>query len=204
MATLLFRNAKIRLTIPEAYRVHRDIIEWDAQFSEDRVPDRALGLDRMTLKAMRWVMQSWERVRFFNGYLAGTLAPRVQLDLIPGMACAAHFLILANRPAETVDDYVAAGRAMQRFWLTATRLDLQLQPEQTPLIFAGYARARRQFSEVEAAASQAGRLTAQLEALIGEADARRAVFMGRSGRGKLAAARSVRLPLGRLKKAAAG
>jgi hypothetical protein len=200
VATLLFRNAKIRLTIPEAYRVHRDIIEWDARFSEDRVPDQALGLDRVTLKIMRWVMHSWERVRFFNSYLAGTLAPRLQMDLIPGVACAAHFLILGPSPAETIDDYVAAGRAMQRFWLTAARLGLQLQPEQTPLIFAAYTRAGRGFSEGHAAADQARRLTARLDALVGEADARRAVFMGRIGAGKAAAARSLRLPVDRLRR----
>jgi len=118
---------------------------------------------------MRWVMHSWERVSFFNRYLAGTLAPRLQMDLLPGLGCAAHFLILAPRPAETVDDYLAAGRAVQRFWLTATRLGLQLQPEQTPLIFAGYARAGRRFSEVAAAAEQARRLTAELDGLVGEA-----------------------------------
>jgi hypothetical protein len=201
VALLLFRNAKIRLTIPEAYRVHREIIEWDAQFSEDRVPDRALGLDAATLKIMRWVMQSWDRVRFFNKCLAGTLAPRLQMDLIPGFACAAHFLILAPRPAQTVDDYVAAGRAVQRFWLTAAKLWLQLQPEQTPLIFAGYVRTGRRFSEVGAAAEQARRLTAELDALVGGADARRAVFMGRIGGGNPAVARSVRLSLDKLRKA---
>jgi hypothetical protein len=42
-ALLNFSNAKIRLTLPEAYRVHRDAIEWGARFSEDRVPDAALG-----------------------------------------------------------------------------------------------------------------------------------------------------------------
>jgi hypothetical protein len=204
MATLLFRNARIRLTIPEAYRVHRDIIEWDAQFSTDRVPDQALGVDRMTLRLMKWVMGSWERVRFFNRYLAGTVAPRLQMDLMPGLGCAAHFLILAPRPAETVDDYVAAGRAVQRFWLTATRLRLQLQPEQTPLIFAGYARADRRFSEVAASADEARRLTRQFDALVGEADARRAVFMGRLGAGKTATARSLRLSLERLRWNAGG
>jgi hypothetical protein len=200
VATLLFRNAGIRLTIPEAYRVHRDIIEWGAQFSEDRVPDQALGLDRATLKIMRWVMQSWERVRFFNRYLAGTLAPRLQMDLIPGVACAAHFLILAAQPAETIDDFVAAGRATQRLWLTAARLGLQLQPEQTPLIFAGYARAGRHFSNVGAALEQARELTARLDALVGETDARRTVFMARLGHGNAAEARSLRLPLARLRR----
>jgi hypothetical protein len=204
MATLLFRNAEIRLTIPEAYRVHRDIIEWGTRYSEDRVPDQALGLDRMTLKMMRWVMHSWGRVRFFNRYLAGTLSPRLQMDLVPGMGCAAHFLILGPNPAETIDDYVDAGRATQRFWLTATKIGLRLQPEQTPLIFAIYSRAGRRFSEVEGATDQARRLTGHLDALIGEAAARRAVFMGRVGKGDHPDARSLRLPLGRLTRTISG
>ncbi|MFC6668970.1 hypothetical protein ACFQDL_01750 [Marinobacterium aestuariivivens] len=45
-------------------------------------------------------MQSWERVAFMNRYLAGTLAPRLQLDLIPGLRCAAHFAIVAPRPPQ--------------------------------------------------------------------------------------------------------
>ena len=43
MAKLLFRNAHIRLTTPEAYPTHRDIIEYNAQYSENRLPDRAVG-----------------------------------------------------------------------------------------------------------------------------------------------------------------
>ncbi|MEE4238939.1 MAG: nitroreductase family protein, partial [Anderseniella sp.] len=37
LAKLMFDNAKLRLTMPEAYAVHREIIEWQAQFSEDKV-----------------------------------------------------------------------------------------------------------------------------------------------------------------------
>src|ERR1051326_1484482 len=67
-AWLNFVNAKLRLTLPEAYRVHRDVIEWDAAESSDRIPDRALGASPLTLKAMRWAMQSWERIAFINRY----------------------------------------------------------------------------------------------------------------------------------------
>ena len=42
---LLFVQARLRLVTPEAYRVHRDVIEWDARFSADRVPDQALGVE---------------------------------------------------------------------------------------------------------------------------------------------------------------
>lgn len=197
-ARLMFNNARLRLTIPEAYEVHRSSIAWNARFSEDRVPDQALGLDQMTLRLMRWVMQSWKRVEFFNAFLAGTWAPRIQMDLIPGMACAAHFVILADREPETIDDYVNAGRAVQRFWLTATKLGLQLQPEMTPLIFGKYARQSTEFSKVCSAQAQATRLLVQLEAILGKDRASRATFLARIGAGPAPAARSLRMPLGKL------
>ena len=45
LAKLLALSAKIRLTTPEAYEVHRRIIEWGARCSKDKIPDQAVGLD---------------------------------------------------------------------------------------------------------------------------------------------------------------
>ncbi len=195
MAKLMFDNAKLRLTLPEAYPVHRDIIEWNARFSEDRVPDQALGLDAMTLKLMRQVMASWERVAFFNRYLAGHLTPRIEMDLLPGLFCAAHFAIRASRPPVGIDDYVAAGRAVQRFWLTATRLGLQLQPEMTPLIFGRYVRTGRTFSAHEPSLALAGKLAGRMMQLFPGGAAECNVFLGRIGHARPAASRSLRRPL---------
>lgn len=46
VARLLWNNAYLRLTCPEAYPVHRDIIEWNARYSADRIPDQAIGVTR--------------------------------------------------------------------------------------------------------------------------------------------------------------
>ena len=194
-ARLMYRNAKLRLTMPEAHQVHRSVIEWNARYSEDRIPDQALGVDSMTARLMRWIMQDWRRVEFFNTWLAGTVAPRLQMDLIPGLACAAHFVLTAPQRPHRIDDYLAAGRAMQRFWLTATALGLQLQPELTPLIFSRYVREGRVFSGTPGMQQRAADLARDGEALVGKADWETAVFMGRIGAGKAAAARSIRRPL---------
>lgn len=198
LAKLMFDNGRLRLTLPEAYTVHRDIIEWNARFSESKVPDQALGLDAMTLKLMRWVMGSWQRVKFFNTYLAGHLTPRIELDLLPGFFCAAHFAIQARQPPTTLDDYVAAGRAVQRFWLTATHLGLQMQPEMTPLIFSRYVREGRQFSRLAGAAEAAAGLSRRLTSIMGETPVEQVAFMGRIGNGPGASSRSLRLPVERL------
>ncbi|CDG83856.1 nitroreductase family protein [Janthinobacterium agaricidamnosum] len=194
-AMLMSNNARLRLTMPEAHKVHRAVIEWNAQFSRDRIPDQALGVDPLTARLMRWIMQSWRRVDFFNTFLAGTVAPRLQMDVIPGLSCAAHFVLLAEERPYGIDDYVAAGRAVQRFWLTATQLGLQLQPELTPLIFSRYVRDARIFSATEGMQEDARELSQQCAALIGAERLERAVFMGRIGAGPAARARSTRRPL---------
>jgi nitroreductase len=198
VARLLFLSAKIRLTTREAYEVHRKVLHWNAQFSEDRIPDQAVGLDPLTLGLMRWAMQDWRRVWILNTFFAGTVAPRLQLDLLPALACGAHLAILVPGEPASVDDYVTAGAAVQRLWLTATSLGLQHQPEITPLIFSRYARTRRRFTENARAKQIAISVADRLEGLVGKDAARRAIWLGRLGAGQPARARSTRLPLDRL------
>lgn len=199
VASLLFNNAKLRLTIPEAHAVHKRVIQWGARYSDDRMPGDSIGLDPIAAHLSSWLMQSWQRVDFFNTYLAGTWAPRIELDFVPALACAAHFVIAHKTAVDgSIDDYVAAGRAMQRFWLKAESLGLRLQPEMTPLIFSAYAREKIHFSDTKGATEHASRLAVQLSRLIGEEYSTRAVFMGRIGSAPPAKSRSLRLPLDRL------
>ena len=194
IAKLLFHSAKIRLTTREAYEVHHRIIEWRARYSEDKVPDQALGADPVTTRVMQFVLGSWDRVQFFNRFMAGTWLPRIQLDFVPALACASHFAIIAKRPPATIDDHIDAGRVMQRFWLTATKLGLQLQPEMTPLIFSKYAGEGRQFSTNHAALRMAQKVRDSFIKELGEDQTDRCVFFGRLGAGGPATARSLRKP----------
>ncbi len=197
-ARLMFDNAKLRLTMPEAYEVHRRVIQWNAERSTDRIPDQALGVDAATLRLMKWAMVSWGRLSTMNK-LMGTWAPRLQMDLIPGIACAAHFVIKSRQQPQTIDDYVAAGRAVQRFWLTLTALGLQMQPEMTPLIFSSYVKNGIRFSNLDKLQAAAAKLQGQLGKVIGT-DSTFPVFMGRLGAGSAARARSIRKPLDELMK----
>ena len=192
---LLWANAKVRLTCPEAYAVHREAIEWGAQFSEDRIPEKAVGVDPLTARLMKWVMHSWERVDFFNRYLMGTIAPRIQLDLLPGLMCGAHVVILANRAPVTLADYVEAGRGMQRLWLTADSCGLSVQPEMTPLIFSWYASAGVSVSALESVSAGARRVAVSVEADLGQRVVSHGVFLCRLGHGQRATSRSRRLRL---------
>jgi nitroreductase len=198
-AKLMFNNARLRLTMPEAFETHRSIIDWDnRKHSPDKVPAGALGVDAMTLHLMKWAMVSWRRMKTVNT-LMGTWAPRLQMDLAPGMACAAHFVLKARQAPQSIDDYVAAGRALQRFWLTMTTFGLYMQPEMTPLIFSKYAREGTRFTAEPKLAQAAQELQRQTEALIFN-DALHPVYMGRLGYGPAPEARSVRRPLAELMK----
>ncbi len=197
MAKLLFHNAHIRLSTPEAYEVHKRNIEWGVQFSEERLPEQGIGLDLPTRKVMRWALGgTGARVRFLNRFLAGTWLPRLQMDWRTARNCAAHFVIVADRPLETLEDYLAGGAAMQRFWLQAAQLGLQFQPEMTPVIFSRYVSQGLTFTEVASEQALAGRLAQDLADLVPEAaDPARRVYMGRVGFGPTPESRSIRRPL---------
>ena len=198
VASLTFRNGMLRLTLPEAFALHRSIVEWDARFSEDRIPDAALGAARPSLALMRWAMASWERVSLLNRWFGGSFWPSLELDYFPGLMCAGHCVLLAPTPPRELDDYVTAGRALQRFWLTASSLYLQFQPLYTPLVFARYVRDGLRFTSHPRSVARSRRTVERLRALLAADDEQRAVFMGRIGAGRAATARSTRLPVERL------
>lgn len=195
VAALLWDNAYIRLTCPEAFPVHQSVIEWGACFSKDRIPEQAVGVDPMTAKLMRWVMQSWGRVQFFNRYLMGTVAPRVQLDYLPAIFCSAHLLIRPNRSPQSIEDWVALGVAMQRVWLTATSVGLHLQPEMTPVIFRWYAQDGREFSTEAELAGHSAALARDFESLAQASPADSFGFFGRVGISASPVSRSLRRDL---------
>jgi hypothetical protein len=200
MAVLNARNAHIRLTIPEAYAVHKSVIEWHARTSMDRMPDASLGADPLLLTTMRFAMGSWRRIDMMNRYAGGTLLPRLMLDLLPGLKCSAHFALVAAEPPRRPTDLVSAGRVVQRLWLTATQCGLQMQPSYTPLVFARYAREGRAFTTSNTAIGEATRIAKRLDELLGTENAGNAVFLGRLGPAILRKdqPRSLRLPLDRL------
>lgn len=195
VAQLLWANAKIRLTCQEAFEVHRRIIMWGETFSEYGIPERAVGVGPVTARLMRWVMGSWQRVEFFNRYLAGTIAPRIQLDVIPALACSAHLMVQAQTRLDSVVDRVRAGVAMQRLWLTAAEQGLHLQPEMTPVIFRWYARTNSPISSAPGHNAAAEALSERLEEMGGIDQAQTLAFFCRVGVSTVPTSRSVRLPL---------
>ena len=201
IAKLLWHSAKIRLICPEAYPVHKEIIEWRARYSKDRIPEQAVGVDPATARLMEWVMQSWERVNFFNRYLMGTVAPRIQLDLLPGICCAAHLLVRPKRKPVELIDWIHLGASVQRIWLTATHEGLHLQPQMTPVIFRWYARAGRHFSTEPGLFDLALKLANNFEHLAQASQTEDFGFFARVGVSQQPKSRSIRQDLATLLRA---
>ena len=194
--------ADVRLRVPEAYSLHARMLEWEKLESEDKMPVRTLPLNPLVRIMMRWAMGSWKRVHFMNRFLMGTFAPQLELELIPGMASAAHFAIHAVEPTNDAVALLRHGEAIQRFWLMATALGLGIQPSFATLIFAHYGRHHIHFSNLSALSVRAEKLAARAKQVYRKTDVEMdaMVFAGRIG-GLLPhspLSRSVRLPLSRL------
>jgi molybdopterin/thiamine biosynthesis adenylyltransferase/nitroreductase len=161
IARLNGKASDIRLRIPEAYGVHQRIIDWTRNLSPTGIPSRAIGLDAMTLKIMRWAMREWANAKTLNR-IAGTAAAVFQMDYLPGMCSSAYFTMsLANQvaPGEArVQALLDAGQSVQRFWLTATKLGLAMQPCLATLAFAHYGATGEAFTTDTKAIKAAARL----------------------------------------------
>jgi len=105
------------------------------------------------------------------------------MDLIPGIFCAAHFTVRAKASADQVTQVelsIRGGQAMQRFWLTATRLGLAMQPSLAPFAFAHLNRQESDFVTDDRSAAQSARLASLIDCKA-QGSATRVLFSGRVG-----------------------
>jgi molybdopterin/thiamine biosynthesis adenylyltransferase/nitroreductase len=199
LARLNARATDIRLRIPEAFKVHKKVLDWERDLSPTGIPAKAVGLDAMTLKIMRWGFADWRRLERMNRMPGATGPAILQMDILPAFHSGALFTIRSatqpgpHRPdAETL---LRFGMALQRFWLVAEQRGLGLQPALATAIFAHYGRRGAEFTGDSAIRAKAKDLAKELEQRgIGSDDL---IFLGRIGRSKQRPARprSVRRPL---------
>tara|TARA_B100001939_G_C16947375_1_gene620842 strand:+ start:5900 stop:7927 length:2028 start_codon:yes stop_codon:yes gene_type:complete len=182
----------IRLRLQKCFRVHRKIIDWHGKDSPEGIPAEATGMDALSIKIMKWAMRDWRRMDFMNKYLGGTLLAQLQMDLLPGYFCGAHFLIYpetqensefsTEAAVASVEDYLKMGEKLQKFWLRATELGLVMQPSLAPLCFSYYAVEKIPFAEGdERLQDKAVRLHNKLMEISARSDGRLPVFAGRIG-----------------------
>jgi sulfur-carrier protein adenylyltransferase/sulfurtransferase len=204
LARLGAMATSIRLCLPEAFAIHQRVVDWERDRSPDKIPARALGLNRPTLMLMRWAMQRWSRMKQLNAVF-GSGAVALQLDLWPALSSAAFFVIRTNSTKDATDDgasrtatLLRTGERLQRFWLTATKLGLAVQPAMATLIFADYGANSICFTEDRRALMKAKVLAERAETALGPL--RPIQFLGRIGerRDGPPGPRSVRRPIDEL------
>jgi sulfur-carrier protein adenylyltransferase/sulfurtransferase len=206
LALLGARATDIRLRTPEAYEVHRRMLDFGRKHSPDGIPGGAVGLDRATLAIMRWGMARWSRLRLLNR-LGGSWSTAAQLDLLPGLASGAFFTMrlahpageAATAPDQRMTMLLRVGEAVQRFWLEASRLGLAMQPGLAVLAFAHYGETNTAFSADPTVVRKSRSLAARFRQVLGDSPDE-FVFIGRIGEPlpRLPVTRSTRLPLDQL------
>lgn len=197
------RATRLRLSIPEAFRVHRRVIDWERERSPEGIPAGALGVRRSTRLLMRWALRSWRRARLLN-LLGGGWGAAAEMDLVPGFCSGAFFTLrktdLPQDPQARAADLLEVGTRLQRFWLTATKLGLALQPCMATLIFAHYGETNGPFTGDAAGRRKAAELAGAFRELAGGTPVEEQFFSGRVGRPhrRASTCRSVRRPLSSL------
>jgi hypothetical protein len=188
----------IRLRMREAFSVHQRMIDWRHSFSPTGIPAKAVGLNLPSRVAMRWAMKNWERMRFLNR-LGGTASAALQLDYLPGILSSGYFTIQdATAPQNGIDRaerLLHCGGRILRFWLSATRLGLTMQPALAVLGLAHYGTAGQMFTSDATLRSKAAGLAGRLRTITGS-EPEGLLFVGRIGyrRPQITKVRSIRLP----------
>jgi hypothetical protein len=151
------------------------------------------------LALMRWGLQSWSRMRRLNR-MFGTRGVSAQLDLLPALRSSAFFALALRSGSPSTEAVIASGQRIQRFWLTATKLGLAIQPVFATLAFADYGSKDVPFTKDPALREKARRLAGAFREVFG-AEPCAYLFLGRVGQPppRLPGARSVRRPLSELR-----
>ncbi len=206
IAALTRLATDIRLRIPETFEIHNRIVDWKRAYSPDAIPASALGVDALTVKMMHWTLAKRARTEVANR-LGSPFFAGLQMDFLPGIFSAAYFVFrLAQRCAdqhEQVNQTLRLGQAVQRFWLTAAKRGLALQPCLATLAFGHYGRAGEAFTVSTGERRKAENLARQADREL--SDLPTVGFLGRIGfpRAKLES-RSLRRPLAQLVQDPAG
>lgn len=202
VATLNAREFLARMRSRAAYEHLKERLDWQQPFSADKLPVASLPMSRPSRCMMQWFMASWRRMKTLSMLPGGLLPSALETELIPGLCCAAHFVLVRQTPLPQDEEkriaaLIKEGRALLRFWLTLTSFGLSIQPSYSPIVFGHYGLYPDELPPGEEhLAPHCSDLAARMKSILGHTPDRIA-FMGRIGVPRNAAltSRSTRLPL---------
>jgi molybdopterin/thiamine biosynthesis adenylyltransferase len=176
-ARLNAQSTVLRMVLPQAWPVHARVFRFDSDRPETGIPMRSVPLDPLSRRLLRWSLSSLGRARLLSRTLFGARFASLQTDIVPGLSCAAVFVLRIVDDRRDARAMVEAGRGLMRFWLEAERLGLVLQPAVATLALA---QAGADPALEAALRRRSGRLNRDATAFYGDLDD--VVFAGRIGR----------------------
>lgn len=201
-ALLNARAAAVRLRTRETIPVHQQVVRFDTPFPRWGLPSRGLGLSVLAHAVMKFAFRSKQRSEWLLGRLGGAFYAALEMDVLPGLACSAHFSLEKSEEAGPLargDDLtqdLLHGAAIQRLWLACASEGLAFQPACAPLCFYHYGDEKVPFTQSTGLLGAAERFAARFTNVYGEASGQ-IFFRGRIGWAprKGGQARSLRRPL---------
>lgn len=192
MSTLNFLSTDLRLRVPELFDVHANVIDVNHTYSRDKMPLSALGMSPFSALLTKYCLHN-KRLLNLLPCIGATYTSGIELDLVPGLLCSAHFSLFykGNELDPSHPDIILeAGQAIQRFWLTASRLGLVIQPTLAPIIFTYYINHHIPFTNKTSLVKKAEKIATLMNDI---APKHNMVFRGRIGLPRsLANSRSIR------------
>jgi molybdopterin/thiamine biosynthesis adenylyltransferase len=182
---------------PKIFQSRLEVVDTQHIFSENAIPMNSIGLSYVTKQFMLWAMKKESRAQFLVNWLGASYLKGLELDVIPGMLCAAHFILVPKHDSTTylhAEKLLHAGSALQKFWLTATKLGLVMQPNFASLALAYYSNHSIHFTDNKSVVLRAKKFADKINHFC---KAKNILFKGRVGApvsSKLSS-RSARKPL---------
>lgn len=138
LGRLAARATRLMFATPATMAAQQARIDWVNPRSPDRVPAAALNVGFMGRKIGRAALDRLPP----GAVMAGARIASLRHEMLPVWSSAAGFAIRRAIPGEIrgAMPLIEAGVALQRFWLTAARLGLSMQPLMRPLTLARRAR----------------------------------------------------------------
>lgn len=130
MARLAVRAFNLRMRNRHCCETIARSMEFKQRFSRDKLPVATLTRNPLSRAFMSFAMRSGKRLFALCRLPGATWLPALEFEYIPNICCAAHAVV--SRPTQSTGQnkpfLLKEGMAIQRFWLTASRLGLSMQP----------------------------------------------------------------------------
>ena len=124
VARILAENDALRLRHAE---LHKQMWE-EVRFSRKEVEDTRDGVDVATLELPPGAAEQLKMMTDYQFVMDQMPVEALVASSMPGLLASSHLCCLSIDEPPTVGAVLAGGRALQRLWLTATQLQLAIQP----------------------------------------------------------------------------